>query len=65
MVSYNITVTINTANDAFKGCAVHEIERCLMSAARKIKEDGLTDGAIRKLLDTNGNTVGLVSIERE
>lgn len=60
----NITITINTDNDAFTGGAKAEVLRILAEAFRP--GSGLLtamDG--RKLRDLNGNTVGQVQVTED
>ncbi len=58
-----ITITIDTSNNAFDDCEHGEIAKQLRHIARRFAEqsrNGFDNGAI---LDTNGNTCGLVTIE--
>lgn len=71
----NIEVSIDTENDAFKGdggyiaSKVAEIIRILTKAARKESTmaaitNGIVTGYDRvPMLDTNGNTVGFMTVE--
>lgn len=63
----NITIRINTDNAAFDGRGLFaELRRCLARAERAIQSSSRlkVQRAEHKILDTNGNTVGEVTIER-
>lgn len=55
----NITIKIETINDAFKidgGSCAYEVARILDKLSKKMKQNGYIDDC--KIRDTNGNTVG-------
>lgn len=56
----NITITINTDNDIFQPDPVYETQRLLRRLAACIGEKGLEE---RKLIDTNGNSIGEMKIK--
>lgn len=53
-----IRININMDGDAFTGDGMSELHRILHKLAGHIGELGL-DGAPRRLMDVNGNTVGV------
>lgn len=66
----DITIKINTDNDAFRGSGFYpELRRCFEQAVRKIHEQRKRPPAkctaaesADKILDSNGNTVGSVEL---
>ena len=61
----NITVTINTDNDAFERDYFREIERLLIEAATRFKRELSNGIGVFKLQDVNGNTVGQVEAKED
>ena len=58
----NITIKINTDNDSFRGDfneEAEEVARLLRDVALHFKLEGVRT---RKLIDSNGNTVGKVEV---
>ncbi len=62
---HQITITIDTSNDAFEDHETGEIAKQLRRIARTLSENGplLFSHDARGILDTNGNTCGQVIIE--
>lgn len=58
-----ITITLETSNAAFDDCEHGEIARILRGAAKSFAEQSRDWRDAGKLLDTNGNTCGHVTIE--
>ena len=60
----DITITINTDNDAFVGQEDHETARILRKLADSIEQShGPNNCEGMKLMDYNGNSVGVIEIE--
>lgn len=60
----DITIKINTDNAAFdRGNARHEVARILRKVAQVAEDDGTRALDDLRLMDINGNRVGLVTIE--
>lgn len=55
-----VKIEFETGNAAFEDSTTEEIALILERLAKKFREDGDLDGHC--LLDTNGNTVGCVTI---
>lgn len=61
-MSERITITVETGNAAFDDSPTEEVARILERLAQKFRDDGDLDGL--PVQDTNGNTVGTVTIRR-
>jgi hypothetical protein len=63
----NITIKINTDNDAFKDSETDEVKRILKKFCRDkldwFDDDKFDDGYYHRLVDVNGNMVGHVTTE--
>ena len=57
-----ITITIDTENDAFQPEPVNEVNRILHDVQVDIRGGGLTPDTRWVLRDSNGNTVGEVTV---
>lgn len=62
-VNENITITINTGNDAFHnpGPPSFEVARILRQLADKLENNGVQAGE-HKLMDINGQSVGKIEV---
>ncbi len=64
----NITITINTDNDAFQPRPTLEVIRILETLAQDLRDEhgtgfDMQTGELRRLRDANGNTCGLVKVQ--
>lgn len=62
-MSEQIRIEFSTGNAAFVDSPCEEIAQILERLAQKFREEGDLDG--HKIKDTNGNTVGVVTITKE
>lgn len=62
----NITITINTDNDAFQESMNYETSRILEVLVKKLRRDEIDIhvGETASLLDINGNKVGKIEVTR-
>jgi hypothetical protein len=56
----HVNIAINTDNDAFHQDEYHELSRILMQLSLDVGQ-GIMDS--KRILDTNGNTVGQMVVE--
>lgn len=60
----NITIKINTENDAFSDDAGSEVARVLTTAALRFDGESELEPLQFPLMDANGNTCGSVKVTR-
>lgn len=56
-----VTITFNTDNAAFEDDYFGEVAHIMFVASRMLEDNG-AEPFERKLLDTNGNTIGTVKV---